>query len=118
MPPSNGETYQPGLTFDYRRFRARHALLRHAPRVAGQVGALAGMIEQEPAHAEVVQQVLAARASLDALLVRLLDAEIQRCVTDDPVRAEIEDYVHVTLGRPARSGASRRFEGRGPGVNR
>lgn len=50
----------------------RRAAVCHAQRVAGQVNAVASMIASERPFEEVTLQVLAARGSLDSLLMRLL----------------------------------------------
>ncbi len=76
----------------------RWAAARHAGRLAGQTGALAAMIRAGRPFDEVAQQVLAARGSLDALLLRLLTIELDGCVPVDQ-RGEVAGLVNVALGR-------------------
>lgn len=49
----------------------RRPAVSHARRATGQVAALASMIEEDRPFSEVAQQILAARGSIDSLLVRL-----------------------------------------------
>ena len=55
----------------------RGAAVRHAQRATGQTAALAAMIASGRPFSEVAQQVLAARGSLDSLLVRLVELELR-----------------------------------------
>ena len=82
----------------------RRAAVRHAHRAAGQVAALAVMIESGPLFADVVQQLLAARASLDSLLLRLAELELETWVPNSRARDEIDGLLRSALWR---SGPSR-----------
>ena len=87
----------------------REAAVRHVPRAGGQVSALAGMITaQRPFH-EVAQQLLAARGSLDSLLVRLVELELDDCLPAADARDEVDDLLRTALGRnaPVRTAARR-----------
>ena len=89
----------------------RVAIVVHARRAAGQTGALAEMITDGRSFAEVAQQLLAARGSLDALLIRLVGLELDACLTDRPQRADVEALLRAALGgglrvRPACEGAT------------
>ena len=88
----------------------RAAATRHAQRVCGQVGALATMIAAERPLADVAQQVVAARASLDALLLRVIDLEVEGSPETRPVRAEVDRLLRLALGsgRRPRVAMSRR----------
>lgn len=77
----------------------RGAALRHAQRVAGQASALPSMIVGAQPFAAVAQQILAARGSLDSLLLRLVELELARCVSDPADRREIDGLLHSALGR-------------------
>lgn len=77
----------------------RAAAVRHARRVCGQVGSLPTMIAAERPLADVAQQVVAARASLDALLVRLIDLELDRSPQTRPVRVEVDRLLRLALGQ-------------------
>ena len=86
----------------------RDAAVRHVQRAGGQVGALAGMITARRAFAEVAQQLLAARGSLDSLLVRLVDIELDECLPAADTRGEVDELLRAALGRSAPVRATRR----------
>lgn len=79
----------------------RRAAVRHAQRASGQVAALASMIAGDLAFEQVVQQVLAARGSLDSLLVRLIELEMRGCVTSREERVQVDGLLRTALGRGA-----------------
>lgn len=79
----------------------RAAAARHAQRASGQVGALAGMIAGGEPFPNVAQQLLAARASLDSLLVRLVELELGECLPTQEVRDEVDGLLRTVLGRKA-----------------
>ena len=76
----------------------RGAAVRHAQRVSGQASALASMIAGERPFAAVAQQVLAARGSLDALLLRLVELELADCVPNRARRGEVDELLRTALG--------------------
>lgn len=86
----------------------RPAAVRHAQRASGQVAALAGMITVRRPFAEVAQQLLAARGSLDSLLVRLVEIELADCVPAADTRGEVDELLRTALGRSAPARATRR----------
>lgn len=77
----------------------REAAVRHVQRASGQVSALAGMIGARRPFPEVAQQLLAARGSLDSLLVRLVEIELDECVPGGTARDEVDDLLRTALGR-------------------
>ncbi len=79
----------------------RVAAARHAQRANGQVGALAGMIAGAEPFPKVAQQLLAARGSLDSLLVRLVELELGDCLPTEEVREEVDGLLRTVLGRKA-----------------
>ena len=79
----------------------RAAAVRHAQRAGGQVAALAGMISAVDAFPEVAQQLLAARGSLDSLLIRLVELELGDCLPSQAARDEVDDLLRTALGRTA-----------------
>lgn len=85
----------PGVSSD------RTAAARHAQRAAGQVAALAGMIQAREPFTDVAQQLLAARGSLDSLLVRLVELELQDCLPTKRTREEVDGLLRTALGRTA-----------------
>jgi DNA-binding FrmR family transcriptional regulator len=87
----------------------RAAAVRHAQRAAGQVGALTGMIAGADPFPEVAQQLLAARGSLDSLLVRLLELELIDCLPDQQLRDNVDGLLRTALGRSAPGRNAPRF---------
>ena len=85
----------------------RTAAVRHVQRAGGQVAALAGMITARRPFAEVAQQLLAARGSLDSLLVRLVEIELDDCVPAADTRGEVDELLRTALGRNAPARATR-----------
>lgn len=79
----------------------RGAAVRHAQRVTGQTAALAAMIVSGRPFTDVAQQVLAARGSLDALLVRLVELELRDCLPGREMRDEVDGLLRTALGRTA-----------------
>jgi len=79
----------------------REAAVHHARRVSGQVAALAGMIAEGRRLPAIAQQVVAARASLDSLLLRLVEIELHDCLPSPAARDEVDGVLRAALGRPA-----------------
>ena len=79
----------------------RGAAIRHAQRASGQVAALAGMVAASDPFPTIAQQVLAARGSLDSLLLRLVELELGDCLPSREVRDEVDGLLRTALGRPA-----------------
>ena len=94
----------------------RGAAIRHAQRASGQVAALAGMISAGRPFPEVAQQLLAARGSLDSLLVRLVEVELEDCLPAADTRVEVDDLLRTALGRgaPVRATGRRRHSTHAP----
>jgi DNA-binding FrmR family transcriptional regulator len=79
----------------------RAAAARHARRAAGQIAALVGMIQAREPFADVAQQLLAARGSIDSLLIRLVELELQDCLPTERTREEVDGLLRTALGRMA-----------------
>jgi DNA-binding FrmR family transcriptional regulator len=79
----------------------RKPAVRHARRATGQMAAIASMIEDDRPFSEVAQQLLAARGSLDSLLVRLVELELRGCVPGREARQEVDELLRTALGRAA-----------------
>jgi DNA-binding FrmR family transcriptional regulator len=79
----------------------RSAAVRHAQRANGQVAALASMIAGDQPFPQVAQQLLAARGSLDSLLVRLVELELRDCVPSREARDAVDGLLRTALGRSA-----------------
>ena len=77
----------------------RRAAVRHAQRASGQAAALASMILARQPFPEVAQQLLAARGSLDSLLVRLVELEMRDCLPGCKDREEVDRLLRAALGR-------------------
>lgn len=90
----------------------RRPAVSHARRATGQVAAVAAMIQEDRPFSEVAQQILAARGSLDSLLVRLVELELRDCVPGQETRLEVDGLLRAMLGRAVpvrmRSAARRR----------
>jgi len=86
----------------------RVAVVRHAQRAGGQVAALAGMIAAEEPFPDIAQQLLAARGSLDSLLVRLIELELGDCLPSREVRDEVDGLLRAALGRTGSGRRTRR----------
>lgn len=80
----------------------RAAAVRHVRRASGQVAALGAMVADGRPFAEVAQQLLAARGSLDSLLIRLVEIELDVCLPAAAARAEVDCLLRSALGRNAR----------------
>ena len=65
------------------------------------------MIAAERALTDVAQQVVAARASLDPLLLRLIDLEVDRSPRTRPVRVEVDRLLRLPLGQARHSTRAR-----------
>jgi DNA-binding FrmR family transcriptional regulator len=57
-------------------------------RIAGQVGGLKKMVEEERTCSEILQQIVAVRAALDQLGIAFLSEHLQTCVLHTNVRDE------------------------------
>ena len=79
----------------------RGAAIRHAQRAAGQFAAVASMIGSGRSFPAVAQQLLAARGSIDSLLVRLIAIELGKCVPNAQARDEIDGLLRIALRRGA-----------------
>lgn len=81
----------------------RRAAVRHAQRASGQAAAVASMIGDGRPFADVAQQLLAARGSLDALLLRLVELELHDCLPGVVGRNQVDAVMRVALGRTGRA---------------
>ncbi len=77
----------------------RGAAVRHAQRASGQASAVAAMIAGGRPFADVAQQVLATRGSLDSLLLRLVELELAHCLPSASRRGEVNALLCAALGR-------------------
>jgi len=59
------------------------------------------MISASKPFSEVAQQLLAARGSLDSLLVRLVELELRTCLPNSDVQEEVDGLIRTALGRSA-----------------
>lgn len=79
----------------------RIAAVRHAHRASGQTSALAAMIAAGQPFPQIAQQLLAARGSLDSLLVRLVELEVRDCLQSRVAQVEVDGLLRTALGRHA-----------------
>lgn len=88
--------------------RVRTAAVHHARRLTGQVASLPTMIAANRSLDDVAQQIVAARGSLDALLLRLILLDLLASTATPRARADVERCLRLGLGRRrAESGAQR-----------
>ena len=92
----------------------RGAAVRHAQRASGQVAALAPMVAAGRAFPEIAQQLLAAKGSLDSLLVRLVEIELRACMPTPEARDEVDGLLRAALGTSAPGRRSARPRNRPP----
>ena len=94
--------------------RERQALLNRLRRLEGQVRGIAGMVERRERDADILQQVAALRAAIDALGLLVVEANVRDRVSDAVERGDAEaatdevvDLIRRSMGRPARGSAPR-----------
>lgn len=62
-------------------------------RITGQVAALEHMFEERRSAQDIVQQIVAARASLSSLAKFIVDAEVRGCLPRDAASEPLEKLV-------------------------
>jgi DNA-binding FrmR family transcriptional regulator len=67
--------------------------------LTGQVGALPAMIAAGRPIGDLAQQVVATRASLDSLLIRLIVLELDACPRGEDGRPTVDRLVRLALGQ-------------------
>ena len=98
-----------------RRYEAASSALAHANRAAGQAAGVAEMVRTGQPLSAVVQQLLAAQGSLDALLVRLVQQEVDRQVLAENIHPDVRELLGPVLRR-SRSPSRRSRAPRQPGM--
>ncbi|MDA8202674.1 MAG: metal-sensing transcriptional repressor [Chloroflexi bacterium] len=86
------------------RMRADRLLATHALRASGQLQAVARMIESGGSFAPISQQLLAVRGSVDSLLHRLIDLELDERLAESEGRADVDLLLRTAFGRSIRHG--------------
>jgi DNA-binding FrmR family transcriptional regulator len=79
--------------------RVRTAAVHHARRLTGQVAALPTMIAANRSLEDIAQQIVAARGSLDALLLRLILLDLLASPATPKARVDVERGLRLGLGR-------------------
>lgn len=77
----------------------RTEAVHHARRLSGQVAALPTMIAANRSLEDVAQQIIAARGSLDALLLRLILLDLLSSTATPRARADVQRCFRLGLGR-------------------
>jgi CsoR family transcriptional regulator, copper-sensing transcriptional repressor len=86
----------------------RENIQRRANRIAGQIGGIQRMIEQDRYCVDILNQISAVRSALDALGVELLTSHLQTCVIGQDSKhpkakpmqpSELIDELHHVLSR-------------------
>lgn len=97
-----------GTSRQPRRYEAAASASAHANRAAGQAAGVAEMVRTGQPLSAVVQQLLAAQGSLDALLLRLVQQEVDRQVLADNIHPDVRQLLGPVLRRSrSPSGRSR-----------
>lgn len=78
---------------------AAASAVAHANRAAGQAAAVAEMVRKGHPLNGIVQQLLAAQGSLDALLVRLVQDELDRQIPTDELHPDVRCLLGPVLRR-------------------
>jgi len=68
----------------------RHKLKTRLNRIAGQIGGIQRMVDDDKYCVDILTQIAAARSALDALGVELLTAHIESCVAGHGTDTEHE----------------------------
>ncbi len=76
-------------TMPPRRYAAAASALAHANRAAGEATAIAEMVRTGKPLSAVVQRLLATQGSLDALLLRLIQEEVDRQILADALPTDV-----------------------------
>ena len=76
-------------------------LVRRLRRIEGQVRGLQRMVDRQEPGLDVINQLVATRAALDAVGVLLLEGHLRRCgtVTDDGQPRESTEQLVATVDR-------------------
>jgi CsoR family transcriptional regulator, copper-sensing transcriptional repressor len=86
----------------------RESIQRRANRIAGQIGGIQRMIEEDRYCVDILNQISAVRSALDALGVELLTSHLQTCVIGQDSKhpkakpmqpSELIDELHHVLSR-------------------
>ena len=73
------------------------SLINRLNRIEGQIRGIRGMVEKSAYCTDIITQVAAARAALDAFNRELLSSHIRSCVADD-IRAGKEEKTDELIG--------------------
>ncbi len=82
-----------------RRYEATASAAAHANRAAGQAAGVAEMVRAGKPLPAIVQQLLAAQGSLDALLLRLVQQEVDRQVLAENIHPDVRQLLGPVLRR-------------------
>ncbi len=86
-------------TMPPRRYAAAASALAHANRAAGEATAVAEMVRTGKPLSAVVQRLLATQGSLDALLLRLIQEEVDRQILADALPTDVRRLLGPVLRR-------------------
>ena len=92
----------------------RKVLMNRLSRLEGQVRGIGRMVDGEEYCVDILQQIAALRAAVDALGLLILEDHVRGCVKSAVAKGEADKYVEEVLdvvrrfmGRPARPGEKR-----------
>ena len=108
--PSQGMDAHAGHSYT----KDRKALTNRLRRLEGQVRGISRMVDDEEYCVDILQQIAALRAAVDALGLLILEDHVRGCVKSavekgdaDKYVEEVLDVVRRSMGRPARSSEKR-----------
>jgi DNA-binding FrmR family transcriptional regulator len=82
---------------------SKDQLLRRLARVEGQVGGVAGMVEEDRYCIDVLTQISAARAALEQISLGLLDQHTRHCMLGEgEAPADRDEQVQELMGAVGR----------------
>ena len=76
--------------------RARDAISNRLRRAAGQLTGVQRMYERGRAPSELLDQLAAARAALDAIALLIIDQQTDACTDQDTARSEAQAVAELT----------------------
>jgi DNA-binding FrmR family transcriptional regulator len=89
------------MTHGYVRSEQKTALLKRLKRIEGQVRGLQNMIEEERYCIDILTQISATRAALDAVALGVMEDHVRHCVREGG--EEKVDELMDAVGRLVRS---------------
>jgi CsoR family transcriptional regulator, copper-sensing transcriptional repressor len=77
---------------------SKEQLLKRLARAEGQVRGVSGMVEEDRYCIDVLTQIQAARAALDAIAMGLVDGHVRNCMREGAGTSEADHQVDELMG--------------------